>query len=81
MMKINIFIFFNNFIRLDHCLFMADGRKIRQSPRRSGGPTEWEVILAEMKAQLYMYCGTLLIRLAKEVFEASSESAFEVSGS
>ena len=83
MMKINIFILFNNFIRLDHCLFMADGRKIRQSPRRStsGGPTEWEVILVEMKAQLYMYCGTLLIRLAKEVFEASSKSAFEVSGS
>ena len=83
MIKINIFILFNNFIRLDHCLFMADGRKIRQSPRRStsGGPTEWEVILAEMKAQLYMYCGTLLIRLAKEVFQASSKSAFEVSRS
>lgn len=81
--EINIFILFNNFIRLDHCLFMADGRKIRQSPRRStsGGPTEWEVILVEMKAQLYMYCGTLLIRLAKEVFQESSKSAFEVSGS
>ena len=29
--------------------------------------TEWEVVLAEMKAQLYMHCGTLVIRLAKEV--------------
>lgn len=55
--------------RLDHSLFMAHGRKIRQSPRRStsGGATEWDVILTEMKAQLYMHCGTLLIRLAKEV--------------
>ncbi|XP_022791125.1 RANBP2-like and GRIP domain-containing protein 2 isoform X1 [Stylophora pistillata] len=60
----------NVLFRLDHCLFMAYGRKIRQSPRRSisGGPTEWEVILSEMKAQLYMYCGTFLIRLAKEKF-------------
>ena len=55
--------------RLDHSLFMAHGRNIRPSPRRStpGGPTEWDVILTEMKAQLYMHCGTLLIRLAKEV--------------
>ncbi|XP_078378795.1 E3 SUMO-protein ligase RanBP2-like isoform X2 [Oculina patagonica] len=60
----------NALYRLDHCLFMAHGRKIRQSPRRStsGGPTEWDVILMEMKAQLYMHCGTLLIRLAKEKF-------------
>ena len=55
--------------RLDHSLFMAHVRKIRPSPRRStpGAPTEWDVILTEMKAQLYMHCGTLLIRLAKEV--------------
>ena len=57
-------------IRLDYCLFMAYNRQIRQSPRKSAGPTEWEVILTEMKAHLYMYCGTLLIRLAKEVTQA-----------
>ncbi|KAJ7392582.1 hypothetical protein OS493_010231 [Desmophyllum pertusum] len=60
----------NALYRLDYCLFMAYGHKIRQSPRRSttGIPTEWEVILTEMKAQLYMHCGTLLIRLATEKF-------------
>ena len=55
------------FFRLDHCVFMAHKHKIRQTPGRSSGPTEWDVILREMKAQLYMHCGTLLIRLAKDV--------------
>ena len=48
-------------------MFMAHKHKIRQTPGRSSGPTEWDVILTEMKAQLYMHCGTLLIRLAKDV--------------
>ena len=48
-------------------MFMAHKHKIRQTPGRSSGPTEWDVILMEMKAQLYMHCGTLLIRLAKDV--------------
>lgn len=57
------------FFRLDHSLYKAHRYNIRHSPRRSisGGPTEWEVILTEMKAQLYMYCGLILIWLAKEV--------------
>lgn len=65
--------------RLDHSLFMAHGRKIRPSPRRStpGGPTEWDVILTEMKAQLYMHCGTLLIRLAREVGNESIRDIIE----
>ena len=46
---------------------MAHKHKIRQTPGHSSGPTEWDVILMEMKAQLYMHCGTLLIRLAKDV--------------
>ena len=46
---------------------MAHKHKIRQTPGRSSGLTEWDVILTEMKAQLYMHCGTLLIRLAKDV--------------
>ena len=48
-------------------MFMAHKHKIRQTPGRSSGPTEWDVTLTEMKAQLYMHCGTLLIRLAKDV--------------
>ena len=46
---------------------MAHKHNIRQTPGHSSGPTEWDVILTEMKAQLYMHCGTLLIRLAKDV--------------
>ncbi|XP_068685132.1 E3 SUMO-protein ligase RanBP2-like [Montipora foliosa] len=60
----------NALYRLDHSLHKAHQLRIRQSPRHStsGGPTEWEVILTEMKAQLYLYCGTSLIWLAKEKF-------------
>ncbi|XP_074633716.1 E3 SUMO-protein ligase RanBP2-like isoform X4 [Acropora palmata] len=60
----------NVLYRLDHTLQRAHQYNIRQSPRHStlGGPTEWQVILTEMKAQLYLYCGTSLIWLAKEKF-------------
>lgn len=63
------------FSRLDHSLRRAHQYNIRQSPRHStlGGPTEWQVILTEMKAQLYLYCGTSLIWLAKEVTDLKIE--------
>ena len=60
--------FVSHTYRFDCALLKAFKQKIQQSAKLSGlKGSEWAISLQEMRAQLYMYCGTFLIRLAKEV--------------
>ncbi|XP_031567711.1 E3 SUMO-protein ligase RanBP2-like [Actinia tenebrosa] len=57
----------NLFYRLDHCLTMAHERKVRSTARGSHSQKyEWDVVLTEMRGQLYLHCATLILKLAKE---------------